>query len=98
MITHYSSFHFLFHYTPYNPNIALILRAWAEQGSPRSGLSTLIGYILVFYWDNGKENGDYRDYRCCTGIIGYMLVFYWDNGKENGNYYNGESNGKENGN
>ena len=38
----------------------------------------------MFYWDNGKYNGNYynglyRDYRVYTGL-------YWDNGKENGNY------------
>ena len=27
------------------------------------------------YLDNGKENGNYRDYR------GYIGVIYWDNGK-----------------
>ena len=31
------------------------------------------------YWENGKENGNYRDYRDCIGL-------HWDNGKENGNY------------
>ena len=37
--------------------------------------------------DNGKENGNYRDYRGYIGIIGYILGLYRDNGKENGNYY-----------
>ena len=49
------------------------------------------GYLGV---SNGKENGNYRDYR---GYIGVILGLCWDNGKDNGNYYNGESNGKENG-
>ena len=62
--------------------------------------------------DNGKENGNYRDYKGYIGIIVYIYIYiyilglYRDNGKENGNYYlgfrvitphNGESNGKENG-
>ena len=43
------------------------------------------------YWDNGKENGNYKEYgdlyRGYIGyIIGYILGLYWDNGKENGNY------------
>ena len=46
----------------------------------------IIGYILGLYWDNGKENGNYRDHRGYIGIIGYILGLYWDNGKENGNY------------
>ena len=25
------------------------------------------------YWDNGKENGNYRDYRGYKGIIGVIL-------------------------
>ena len=32
-----------------------------------------------FFWDNGKENGNYYS----------KLVLYSDNGKENGNYYLG---------
>ena len=40
--------------------------------------------------DNGKENGNYRDYRGYMGIMGYILGFInRDNGKENGNYYKG---------
>ena len=39
--------------------------------------------ILGLCKDNGKENGNYRDYRVCIGVI---LGLYWDNGKENGNY------------
>ena len=57
---------------------------------------------LGFYWENGKENGNYGDYRVgcilglywenrnmeTTGIIGAgcILGLHWDNGKENGNY------------
>ena len=41
-------------------------------------------YNIGFYWDNGKENGNYRLYD--IGVIGFILEFYWDNGKENGNY------------
>ena len=31
-------------------------------------------YILGLYWDNGKENGNYRDYRVNIGV---MLGIYW---------------------
>ena len=41
---------------------------------------------MGLYRDNGKENGNYRDYR---DYIGDILGLYRDNGKENGNYYNG---------
>ena len=37
------------------------------------GLLGIIGYILGFYWDNGKENGSYRDYRDNVGDIGFIL-------------------------
>ena len=68
----------------------------------------------IGYWeDNGKENGNYRDYREYMGF--YMgingkengsyyriLGLYKDNGKENGSYYRilglYKDNGKENGN
>ena len=30
--------------------------------------------ILGIYWDNGKENGNYRDYR---GYIRVILGLYW---------------------
>ena len=49
-----------------------------------------IGDIVGLHRDNGKENGnyrDYRDYRDYIGIIGFILGLYRDNGKENGNYY-----------
>ena len=47
-----------------------------------------IGAILGLYWDNGKENGNYRGYRDYIGSIGVILgLYYWDNGKEHGNYY-----------
>ena len=39
--------------------------------------------ILGLSWDNGKENGNYKESR---GYIGYILGLSWDNGKENGNY------------
>ena len=45
-------------------------------------------YIGVIWGDNGKENGNYIDYRGYIGVIGYILGIYWGNGKENGNYYN----------
>ena len=35
--------------------------------------------------DNGKENGNYRDYR---DYIGYSILWvYRDNGKQHGNHY-----------
>ena len=36
-------------------------------GSP---LCRRLRVILGLYWDNGKENGNYRDYRGYIGIIG----------------------------
>ena len=32
-------------------------------------------------WDNGKENGNYWDYRDSIRIIGYILGLCWDKGK-----------------
>ena len=29
----------------------------------------IIAYILRLYWENGKENGNYRDYRVYIGVI-----------------------------
>ena len=31
---------------------------------------------MGLYWDNGKENGNYRDYRVYIGVI---LGIYWGN-------------------
>ena len=39
-------------------------------------------YITGLYWDNGKENGNYRDYRGSMGIIGHILGLYWDDEKK----------------
>ena len=39
--------------------------------------------------DNGKENGNYRDYRRYIGIVGCILGLYRDDGKEEENYYLG---------
>ena len=39
--------------------------------------TTIMGYIRVILglcWDNGKENGNYRDYRAFIGVIQGM---YW---------------------
>ena len=40
----------------------------------------IIGYIVVIwglYWDNGKENGNYRDYRVYIGLYwGYIGGLY----------------------
>ena len=42
---------------------------------------------MGLYGDNGKENGNYRDYgEYIGGDIGVILGLYGDNGKENGNY------------
>ena len=49
-----------------------LTRTWAEGGGPWDNIG-----------DNGKENGNYRDYRV---YIGNILGSYWDNGKWNGNY------------
>ena len=38
------------------------------------GYRTYRGFIRVIFWDNGKENGNYRDYR---GYIGGILGLYW---------------------
>ena len=37
--------------------------------------------ILGLYWDNGKQNGNYRDSRGYIGIMGCILGLYWDSGK-----------------
>ena len=88
------SFHFLFHY----PNTTPIYYTLQNPCNPRpvrqrfhlAAHHATIGVILGIYWDNGKENGNYRDYRGLyrgyMGIIGGILGLYWDNGKENGNY------------
>ena len=44
-----------------------------------------IGAILGLDWDNGKENGNYSDYKGYTRVI---LGLYRHNGTENGNNYN----------
>ena len=41
------------------------------------GYIGIIGYILGYYWDNGRENGKYynglyRDYRVYIGVIFYL--------------------------
>ena len=43
---------------------------------------------MGLYRDNGKENGNYKDYRGYRDHIGYsILELFWDNGKENVNYH-----------
>ena len=37
-----------------------------------------IGVVVGLYWNNGKENGSYKDHR---DYIGVMLGLYWNNGK-----------------
>ena len=82
-------------------------RTFDEVGSRREAAvawSRQAIEVQAATWDNGKENGNYRDYRGWD----YVGVIYWDNGKENGNYrdYRGWDyirviywdNGKENGN
>ena len=56
-----------------------------DNGNENGDYCIIIGYILGLYWDNGKENGNYRDSREYIRIIGYILGLYRDNGKENGN-------------
>ena len=34
-----------------------------------TGIMLCIRVILGLYWDNGKENGSYRDYRDYIGVI-----------------------------
>ena len=31
--------------------------------------------MLGLYWDNGKEDGSYRDYRDNMGYIGVILIY-----------------------
>ena len=58
-------------------------------------LWSYIGFrVSVVYWDNGRGNGNYRDYSDSIEVyyrdymnMGYIYGLYWDNGKENGNYY-----------
>ena len=38
------------------------------------GATLHLGVILRLYWDNGKEHGNYRDYR---GYIGINYGLYW---------------------
>ena len=40
----------------------------------QSNENPIIGVILGYYWDNGKENGNYYI------IIGYILGLNWENG------------------
>ena len=42
------------------------------------GLGGGLGFTLqaIHFWDNGKENGNYRDYR---DYVGYILGLYWGN-------------------
>ena len=48
----------------------------------------ILGYILGLYCGyNGKENGNYGNYRVYIGVyIRIILGLYGNNGKENGNY------------
>ena len=41
-----------------------------QDADPQSGAS-------LGYWDNGKENGNYRECRGYIGTIGYILGLYW---------------------
>ena len=47
------------------------------------GLSFMV-WVIGLRRENGKENGNYRDYR---GYIGGIYGLYVDNGTENGNNY-----------
>ena len=48
----------------------------------RGGERGEVGPWRRYFWDNGKENGNYHT------IIGDIMGLSWDNGKENGNYRN----------
>ena len=37
--------------------------------------TTIIGYILEFYWDNGKENGSYYGQQAWFGSLGFPDAF-----------------------
>ena len=58
-----------------------------------AGSSSSFGVILGLYRDNGKLNGNYRDYPgFVLGLLGiyiYILGLYRDNRKYNGNYHLG---------
>ena len=58
-----------------------------EKKMEATGIIGIIGYgILGLYRENGKENGNDRDYR---DYIGYSILgLYRDNGEEKGNNYN----------
>ena len=51
----------------------LMAACWFSRGT-----IGIVGYILEFHRDNGKEHGNY------FMIIGYILRLYSDTGKENG--------------
>ena len=34
----------------------------------RGTVGYILGHILGLYWDNGKENGNYRDYSVYIGV------------------------------
>ena len=50
-----------------------IVHTRSHGGVLRSALKGLlhIGDILELYWDNGKENANYRSYRGYVGTIGF---------------------------
>ena len=56
---------------------ALFLRGETCVMSGETEATQCLYSILGFFWDNGKENGNYYS----------MLGLYSDNAKENGNYY-----------
>ena len=41
----------------------------------------IIGFILGFYWDNGKENGNYRNHSGFYRDYRVYIGSYSDNGK-----------------
>ena len=45
---------------------------------PPSGCAAeSLGFILGLYGDNGKENGNYRDYRGYLGILRVYIGVIW---------------------
>ena len=67
------------------PQEKLVVRLGRQEQNAHNGGYT--GDVLGLYKDDGKEHGNYRDYRAFIGVI---LGMYWgyigNNGKENGNY------------
>ena len=55
------------------PTLTLKLQARSPTTKPLHPQSSLQPEAKALYWDNGKETGNYRDYRGCIGNIRYIL-------------------------